>query len=305
MSRTPHDQFAKQFLEELLTPLGTVETSREVLGEARLIDLWFQPNPNPQTAAIDLGLLARIAQSPCLIEPFRNAVSAKEIRNCVQKRLTLVMELERKSPKIAESDLPLLCILTPTLSKAILTTYAAQPDSAFPSGVYSLQAPWGTRIIILHQLPSTPETLWLRLLSKGTCQKQAIQEVAALSPSDPRRNLVLKLLVNWRIALETVSPEFQQQEEAIMALSQAYLEWEQKTTQAGVQLGQQQLIQLMLEKSLVNRFGNLDASLNQVIATFTQFSAEEYAETFPLVLTLSYEDLIRRFGQSTSPLTHN
>lgn len=30
MTRQPHDQFAKEYLEELLTPLGKVETSRDV-----------------------------------------------------------------------------------------------------------------------------------------------------------------------------------------------------------------------------------------------------------------------------------
>ena len=36
MTRTPFDQFAKQYLEELLTPYGQVEVSREIPGEARL-----------------------------------------------------------------------------------------------------------------------------------------------------------------------------------------------------------------------------------------------------------------------------
>lgn len=35
ISRTPFDQFSKQYLEELLTPLGQVEISREVPGESR------------------------------------------------------------------------------------------------------------------------------------------------------------------------------------------------------------------------------------------------------------------------------
>ncbi|WP_414562257.1 MULTISPECIES: hypothetical protein [unclassified Anabaena] len=31
MTRKPHDQFAKQFLEELLSPLGKVEANKEVI----------------------------------------------------------------------------------------------------------------------------------------------------------------------------------------------------------------------------------------------------------------------------------
>lgn len=38
--------------------------------------------------------------------------------------------------------------------------------------------------IAVHQLPKTPETLWLRLLGKGNVQQQAIQEVMALPEAD-------------------------------------------------------------------------------------------------------------------------
>ncbi|GAA6615090.1 hypothetical protein NUACC26_008790 [Scytonema sp. NUACC26] len=35
MTRKPHDQFAKQYLEELLFPFGRVEVSREITDEVR------------------------------------------------------------------------------------------------------------------------------------------------------------------------------------------------------------------------------------------------------------------------------
>jgi hypothetical protein len=77
MTRQPHDQFAKQYLAELLTPLGTVEVSREVSDEARQIDLYFAPAPTPPTEPPSLGLLSKLVSSPCLIEPFRNQPLAK------------------------------------------------------------------------------------------------------------------------------------------------------------------------------------------------------------------------------------
>ncbi|TRU52174.1 MAG: hypothetical protein EWV49_05955, partial [Microcystis aeruginosa Ma_QC_Ch_20071001_S25] len=57
-SRKPHDQFAKNYLEQLLSPLGTVEISKEVSDETRQIDLFFSPNPEPNRNY--LGLLGRI-----------------------------------------------------------------------------------------------------------------------------------------------------------------------------------------------------------------------------------------------------
>lgn len=43
MTRFPYDQFAKDYLEELLQPLGSVQVPRRVAGEVREIDVWFAP----------------------------------------------------------------------------------------------------------------------------------------------------------------------------------------------------------------------------------------------------------------------
>jgi hypothetical protein len=43
MTRTSFDQYSRQLLETFLSPLGTVNINREVPGEARWIDLWFEP----------------------------------------------------------------------------------------------------------------------------------------------------------------------------------------------------------------------------------------------------------------------
>jgi hypothetical protein len=57
MTRTPHDQFAKQYLEELLSLLGQVETSRDVASEVRSIDVNFVPAKPPPTNPQILGVL--------------------------------------------------------------------------------------------------------------------------------------------------------------------------------------------------------------------------------------------------------
>ncbi len=44
MTRFPYDQFAKQYLEELLSTIGEVKAPREVRGEIREIDVWFSPH---------------------------------------------------------------------------------------------------------------------------------------------------------------------------------------------------------------------------------------------------------------------
>jgi len=41
MTGLPHDQFAKDYLKDLLSPLGEVETSGDVPGEVREIDVFL------------------------------------------------------------------------------------------------------------------------------------------------------------------------------------------------------------------------------------------------------------------------
>ncbi len=44
MTKFPYDRFAKDYLQELLSPLGSVETSKDVAGEVREIDIYFAPS---------------------------------------------------------------------------------------------------------------------------------------------------------------------------------------------------------------------------------------------------------------------
>lgn len=43
MTRQPHNQFTKQYLEESFSSLGTVEISCEVTAEVRQVDIYFSP----------------------------------------------------------------------------------------------------------------------------------------------------------------------------------------------------------------------------------------------------------------------
>ena len=57
-----------RYLEEFLSPLGTVRRQYEVPGEPKFIDVWFVPDP--ETVAIeDLGLLGQMVQKPCILNP--------------------------------------------------------------------------------------------------------------------------------------------------------------------------------------------------------------------------------------------
>jgi predicted transposase/invertase (TIGR01784 family) len=77
-------------------------------------------------------------------------------------------------------------------------------------------------------------------LGKGRTQTQAIREVLALPDAAPQRGRILQLLASWRVRMDIgkLADLFQQEE--IMALSEAYVVWEQETTNKGRQKGQQE-----------------------------------------------------------------
>lgn len=67
MSQIPFDQLSKQYLEESLAPLREVKRSLEIPGESKFVDIYF--SPNVATTIGDLGILGRMIQTSCLLEP--------------------------------------------------------------------------------------------------------------------------------------------------------------------------------------------------------------------------------------------
>jgi hypothetical protein len=166
MTRFPHDQFAKDFLESLLSPLGEVQTSLKVSGEVREMDVYFTPNPNEKITS-DLGLLAQCAETATVFEPFRSSVKLPQIRGCMSKLFDLHNYLIRetkknKQPEQKEGKLPKLWILTPTLSVDLLESLGAKSAESWGEGVYLLSPALKTGIIVIHQLPQTPASLATR-----------------------------------------------------------------------------------------------------------------------------------------------
>jgi hypothetical protein len=302
VTRQPHDQFAKQYLKELLEPLGEVEISREIPGEALAIDLIFQPFPKPLNNPPALGLLSQLASTPCLLEPYRNCPSNPEIRNCILKLFHVHAELQRQAKReqrtLDEEQLPRLWMLTPTVSEKVLEGLGARPDlKQWCTGVHLLAKTLKAGIIAINQLPEIPETLWLRMLGKGGTQKRAIEQVLELPREDPQRKNILELVGIWRINVASKIELEPEERELIMELSPAYLKWREDTLQEGIQEGIERGIErgqrLMVEALLRTRFGELDEALLGIIDSLLVLSPDEF---MPLCLQLSREELLERFG---------
>ena len=302
-----------QYLKELLTPFGNVETSRDIAGEVRQLDVLFSPKPEQEIEATTLGLLGQIAAKPAVFEPFRSPVQPGEIRSCLAKLFDLHAEFERiaarENTRIVEADLPLLWILSPTVSDPLLAGFGAIPEPEnWVNGVYFMGASLKAAIIAIHQLPCTPETLWLRVLGKGNVQKRAVAELRELPSDHVFRLNALELLYNLRTILEVRQDIDREDRELIMELSPLYLQRLEDATQRGIQQGIQEGIQqgieqgiqqgiqrnqrLMVESMLQVKFGEIDEELAQIIEPLIQL---EILDRTRMIMQLDRSELLARF----------
>lgn len=298
MTTKPHDQFAKQFLEELLSPLGEVRTNREVTDETRFVDVLFSPAPTSVSQAQTLGLLGRIAfLNTALLEPFRNQPSRTEVRNCIQKLFIVIADLQRQArreqTKIPEKDLAQLWIISPSASKGLLKAFGATLDlDNWMSGIYFLPEGLRAAIVAINQLPVTPDTLWFRLLGRGKVQRQAVSELVALPRENLVRRNVLEIVYKWRISLMAQQELTQDDRELIMNLTQAYEEARAAAVLEGVEQGQRQVVESVLRV----RFGEVDEELSRVVDSLLQLPPEEFASVLLQLSNLSREELLARFA---------
>jgi Domain of unknown function (DUF4351) len=293
MAKNVFDQFSKQFLEEILSPLGSVESSHEVSGETQLVDVYFVPNPQPNIIPPTLGILDRIIQTPCLIEPFRKQPTPNEIRSCLLKLFHVHGDYHRQARReedpLPETQLPYLWILASSASTTLLEHFGASTHTDWEEGVYFLHPGLRSAIISINRLPINLDTLWLRLMGRGKTQQQAINEVIAFDDRDPRRSSILKLLANWKISIE-ITGQVSEEQELMMALSEAYLEWEQQTEQRGLDKGLQQGEQSLILRQLSRRIGELSPAMVQQIQSLSLVQLESLGEA--LLDFTSADDLV-------------
>ncbi len=65
-TKNPHDSFAKNFFEQLLSPLGEVTVERRIADEPRSIDIFFLPSfplVDPQGKSISIRLDIRVEKN--------------------------------------------------------------------------------------------------------------------------------------------------------------------------------------------------------------------------------------------------
>ena len=303
MTQSPFDQLAKQYLEEFLAPIGTVERQYEVPGEAKYVDVWFIPNRNSTESIDDLGLLGQMAKTPCLIEPFRNPPTRDEIRTCLLKLLWIHEDQRRKKPSTdddsPELEAPTLWILASHISKPLLKDFHAH--RTMMKGVYKLGPGLRTMLVSIDELPKTQNTMWIRILGRDNTQETALQEISNLPLDHPRRNKILRLLASWNVKIESGEIESFLGQEIIMAFSQAFLDWEAATEergeQRGISIGQREQARAIVLRQLSRRIGVLPIEVRSQVEKLSLEQSERLGDALLDFGPLA--DLVNWLAQNT------
>ena len=104
---------------------------------------------------------------------------------------------------------------------------------------------------MFHQLPCIQETLWLRLLGRGSVQKQAIDELESLPENHPFRHVTLEMLYNLEQHLKVNQELEDDDRELIMRLAPLYQQDKAQAIQEAVQEARQRETRLIMRSSLV------------------------------------------------------
>ena len=206
-----------------------------------------------------------------------------------------------KNTVLQDSEIPKLWVLTPTISEPRLSGFNVDQKEGSSRGIYFLGDTLRAAIVVIHRLPRTPETLWLRLLGRGSVQEQAIIELQALPLNHPYQQATLELVSNLRENLRINEELEDDDRELVMRLEplyqqareQAKQEGRQEGRQEGKQEGKQEGRQEIIENLLQVRFGTLDEELRAIISPILALPPSEFT---PLLMQLSREELIARFG---------
>ena len=214
-----HDLLCKHLLREALDPISNVELEKPVapLDEQR-IDVYCELRSElpPPDALPHLGMVRRMAEGSqrTLIEPFSATPASDTIDDNLRKKLNLHHGL-RRAAKGSPVPKPVLWVLSPGRPEEVLQGYVGNPAMDWPSGFYRCAPGLAMWIVVLAELPATPETRLLRMLGPPSMQLAALRELDALPVDDPQRQPWIDILADVRYLFDD-EPNPDPEEQALM-----------------------------------------------------------------------------------------
>jgi hypothetical protein len=276
--RTQFDQFAKGLLEKALSTIGEVRTQVEILGEVQAADVWFLPARACEAERTRLGLLGRMAETGCLLEPFHAAPGADATLDCLTKQLTLRRNLVREARKDDRGppEIPRLWILSAGRPMTVLDGLALQPLAGWPTGVWQAAPLLSMRLIVLRDLPETRDTLPLRLMGAGGTLVRAMAELNALPDEEWEPRAFVPLLLANPIKIPQDLTDEENPDEDYMGyaatLEAIYAKMERRIFEKGIEKGAEKGLRDALVDLYQARFDTMPGALRETIEATTDVS---------------------------------
>lgn len=262
--RTRFDQFGKQMLRAALEGRGPVETDAEVpAGDTRRVDLWFTPDAARASATDDLGMLGRIASGPSTIELFHNTPSGDELAACLVKHSAFrhFLSLRDNSP-----PMPTQWVISSGRPHRGIDGLGFRPMAGWPRGIYEAPPLLWTQLVVVNELPVTPDTLLLRLLGAGSALTHAIAELKALRTGAPERVLALPILLRLRLDIPRDPAKRTGDDQEFLMDTQDIVEiWRREAIQEGREEGREEGVKQTLVDVCEARFGAMPDDVRAVI----------------------------------------
>lgn len=225
MARNIEDAFGKNILHDLFRLRGLAETEAEVPpGNAKRIDVWFVPENNVRTvnAPVFGSVLSEMAADSAVIELWSEAPSGDDFHKTFGKREVWHDTLElRAKGSVPRPPLWHICAGKPV---KVIQEFGLEVTDI--PGLYRPMAPgWRVHGVVLSELPTTRDTILLRLLGRGRVRRGAMRELRSL-PDDAWEKQIAR---PWLVRLEFERPSelvhSREEREFIMDVHAWYADW--------------------------------------------------------------------------------
>jgi Domain of unknown function (DUF4351) len=276
MSPFQDDDFSKAYTTALYRTKGTVKTNVLVKSDENLaIDLMFVGNlQNSAWTTEKLGLFDNLMQAhpTIFVEHYSGYLNPSHIIRCVT-RMDLYVSGEKKAAKkrdekFLDEQKPFTWILATACSEETLQSFGANPNFTFGSGIYRLVPGLRIGVVVIRDLPKTPETLWLRGLGKDNILTTAFADIRELPDTKRERNAIVEVCVKHFKYL-TEKPSVSEEEADFMKTMQEIdTIYQSEMNRVRLEGRQEQGCKSVL-RQLGRRVGNVSIDLQEQIKALT------------------------------------